>query len=146
MSRSDPSADVVPVQRAPGEAPDPRIDAARESHRRAGEQLRAAQEAARGARLARQKADAMDERVTLLEAQFLARWERRQFTPDHGHGADGPLVRGPHEHEAAGCSAHARQCLQHQSSGTSVEWPAGTPRRCTEDRRRTNHGMVSDRA
>jgi hypothetical protein len=84
MSRSDLSADAVPVQRVPGEAPNPRVDAAREAHRRAGEQLRAAQEAARGARLARQKADSMDERVTLLEARFLARWERRQVTPDHG--------------------------------------------------------------
>jgi hypothetical protein len=97
MSRSDLPADAVPVQRGPdgaGETADPRVDAAREAHRRAGEQLRAAREAARGARLARRKADAMDERVTLLEAQFLVRWERRRVAPDVGADDLGPVQRG----------------------------------------------------
>jgi hypothetical protein len=94
MSRSDLSADAVPVQRVPGEAPNPRVDAAREAHRRASEQLRVAQEAARVARLARQKADAMDERVTLLEARFLVRWERRRVAPDRGADDLGPVQRG----------------------------------------------------
>jgi hypothetical protein len=39
--------------------------------------LRAAQEATRKARLAREKADALYERAALLEARFLARLKKR---------------------------------------------------------------------
>jgi hypothetical protein len=84
MSLSDLSADDGAVQRTlggAGETGHPCLDAAREARRRSAEQLRAAQKAAQVARLARQKAEAMDERVTLLEAQFLARWQRRHGPP-----------------------------------------------------------------